>query len=76
MTLKTLKKPGKVPQKLPATLNIVMVIGYHDNMTLFDIPFRNDAAFDKELWEAQKKLRNSCLYMGPYYTGTGTWSAA
>ena len=63
-------------QTNPNTRNLVMVIGYHDNMTLSDITFRNDAEFDKELWEAQKKLRNSCLYMGPYYTGTGTWSAA
>ena len=38
--------------------------------------FRGDAAFDKELWETQKRLRNSCLYMGPYYTGKGNWSAA
>ena len=40
------------------------------------VHFRGDAAFDKELWETQKRLRNSCLYMGPYYTGKGNWSAA
>ncbi|KAL5258440.1 hypothetical protein ACHWQZ_G009069 [Mnemiopsis leidyi] len=37
---------------------------------------QDNTAFDKELWEAQKRLRNSCLYMGPFYTGAGSWSAA
>ncbi|XP_063680533.1 uncharacterized protein LOC134815870 isoform X2 [Bolinopsis microptera] len=37
---------------------------------------KSDSVLDKELWETQRKLRNSCLYMGPYYPGTGAWSAA
>eukprot|EP00116_Pleurobrachia_bachei_P008783 sb/3469045/ len=30
--------------------------------------------FDRELWQAQKALRNSCLYMGPIYKGKGVMS--